>query len=477
MKKNKLTTAVVAGLAGVAGFASVSNAVHINPEGLGQTLVYPYYTVNNGLNTTLSVVNTTEYTKAVKVRFLEGDNSIEVLDFNLYLSPYDVWVAGLVPTVSTTGSHAGEDSAKIVFGDTSCTPFLNSGQEFLPFAIEASQAGYPGTDNTNMERATEGHFEMIEMGTLDPSFGYGADAVHGPGQDCAQLQANWDGVGAWIVDPNEEVMAPMGGLFGSASVIDVAEGTDVAYNAEALEDFWGDVIGGQQTDPGNTAPSLNDAAPVSTVFVNGVAVTTNWFEGYEAVSALFMKDELYNEYSLDPNVAGKTEWVLTFPSKRFHVESVVPVAPFTTSWDGEEACEPYAALVWDREEDDNFCLVNPNAQICQGGGISPIADDDPTIPTLCWETNVVEFLNAGASTGTSSVLGSTNLATMPAFQDGWARLSFNQTMPAPLSGQSGYDGLPVTGFAVQKLTNGNAAPGVMAQYAGLFKHKGRVTSN
>ena len=99
MKKNKLTTAVVAGIAGVAGFASVSNAVHINPEGLGQTLIYPYYSVNNGLNTTLSVVNTTDLTKAVKVRFLEGDNSIEVLDFNLYLSPYDVWVAGLVPTV------------------------------------------------------------------------------------------------------------------------------------------------------------------------------------------------------------------------------------------------------------------------------------------------------------------------------------------------------------------------------------------
>jgi len=46
MKRNNLTTAVIAGLAGVAGVASISNAVDINNDGLGQVLIYPYYTVN-----------------------------------------------------------------------------------------------------------------------------------------------------------------------------------------------------------------------------------------------------------------------------------------------------------------------------------------------------------------------------------------------------------------------------------------------
>ena len=122
MKRNNLTTAVVAGIAGVAGIASVSNAVNLNSDGVGQVLVYPYYTVNNGINTLISVVNTTDQVKAVKVRFLEGKNSRECLDFNLYLSPYDVWTAGLVATTSSEGRvgsfYAGQESVKLVTNDT-----------------------------------------------------------------------------------------------------------------------------------------------------------------------------------------------------------------------------------------------------------------------------------------------------------------------------------------------------------------------
>ena len=84
MKRNSLTTAVVAGIAGVAGFAGLANAVDLNPDGLGQVLIYPYYTVNKSQDTLFSVVNTDPINgKAVKVRFLEGYNSREVLDFNL----------------------------------------------------------------------------------------------------------------------------------------------------------------------------------------------------------------------------------------------------------------------------------------------------------------------------------------------------------------------------------------------------------
>ena len=112
MKKNSLTNAVIAGIAGVAGIASVANAVNLNPDGLGQVLIYPYYTVNGGNSTLVSVVNTTGFGKAVKVRFVEGRNSREVLDFNLYLSPYDVWtgavyeIAGITPAVLSTNDNS-----------------------------------------------------------------------------------------------------------------------------------------------------------------------------------------------------------------------------------------------------------------------------------------------------------------------------------------------------------------------------------
>ena len=75
MKRNSLTIAVVAGIAGTVGIANLASAVNLNPDGLGQVLLYPYYTVNsNGvgdnLQTLFSVVNTTYQGKAIKVRFM-----------------------------------------------------------------------------------------------------------------------------------------------------------------------------------------------------------------------------------------------------------------------------------------------------------------------------------------------------------------------------------------------------------------------
>ena len=80
MNRKNLTAAVLAGLAGAAGIAGTAQAVNLNPDGLGQVLIYPYYTSNAGNATILSVVNTTDNAKAVKVRFNEGFNSREVLD-------------------------------------------------------------------------------------------------------------------------------------------------------------------------------------------------------------------------------------------------------------------------------------------------------------------------------------------------------------------------------------------------------------
>ena len=73
----------------------------------------------NVYNSLLSVVNSTASVKAVKVRFLEGKNSREVLDFNLFLSPKDVWTAGIVPMGAVSGTPA--PGAGIITADKSCT--------------------------------------------------------------------------------------------------------------------------------------------------------------------------------------------------------------------------------------------------------------------------------------------------------------------------------------------------------------------
>ena len=65
-KRKALSCAILGGLAVASGAAQ---AVYEDPNGLGQALIYPYYTVQsangNAFNTYLSVVNTTSRAKAV----------------------------------------------------------------------------------------------------------------------------------------------------------------------------------------------------------------------------------------------------------------------------------------------------------------------------------------------------------------------------------------------------------------------------
>src|SRR5258706_13283847 len=94
--------------------ASVAYALTVDRLSRGDVLIYPYYTVNNA-QTLLSVVNSTNHGKALKVRFREGYNGREVANFNLYLGPYDTWVGAVFDA-----SVDGKGGAGIATNDTSC---------------------------------------------------------------------------------------------------------------------------------------------------------------------------------------------------------------------------------------------------------------------------------------------------------------------------------------------------------------------
>jgi len=142
MNRKNLTAAVLAGLAGAAGLAGTAQAVNLNPDGLGQVLIFPYYTANSGNQTILSVVNTTGNAKAVKVRFLEGFNSREVLDFNLYLSHHDVWVAAIAngaPAPDYPGTDYDTDTILIIPDDSCTVPYL-----YEDYQVELETGGLAG---------------------------------------------------------------------------------------------------------------------------------------------------------------------------------------------------------------------------------------------------------------------------------------------------------------------------------------------
>lgn len=150
-KKYKLAAAMLAAV------ATGAQAVNVNPDGTGQVLIYPYYNVNNNFQTNLHIVNTQDAYKIVKIRFRESGNSQDVLDFNIYMSPFDVWT-GVVRNVG--------GNANVFTDDKSCT---------MPMYDQATSVGTMATTGLNMKTAyadveaadaREGYVEVIEVGNI-----------------------------------------------------------------------------------------------------------------------------------------------------------------------------------------------------------------------------------------------------------------------------------------------------------------------
>src|SRR5438046_2219114 len=98
--------------AGILASIGAVQAVQLSTDGRGQVLLYPYYTTRsdgagNAFATLVSVVNGTASAKSVNVKFSEGKNSRQVFELNLFLSPFDVWTAGILPDTSTGGAKIG----------------------------------------------------------------------------------------------------------------------------------------------------------------------------------------------------------------------------------------------------------------------------------------------------------------------------------------------------------------------------------
>lgn len=452
--------------AAIVGAASTAHAVNVNPDGTGQVLLYPYYTVEGGFDTYVSVTNTTDRAKAVKVRFLEGMNSQEVLDFNLYLSPNDMWTAVIT---DDPNSEAG----LLRTADTSCT-VPNIPAAGVPFRASQYQSEPEedgnGVPARGLDRTREGYVEIIEMGVLEAGsdLALATEHIDGVPDDCAALNAAWNAGGIWQSDRNAQFDTASnegaGGLYGNGVLINVGEGIDASYDAVALETFFdyaetGDTL---HRFPGSVEPSLNDAfPPVATIIEeNGTDVVNVVFPGapVRAVSAALTHDAVFNDYVLDDAINAGTDWVINFPTKSFHVNTTPAIAPFQDPWgpDFAESCDPIELTLYDREERvDTPDLLD----------FSPAPDREGF--ELCKEVNVMSFNNSDVLAASPRI--GANLNTP--FENGWLRMEFNDPaqVATDANGTEVY-GLPVIGFAVQKYVNGDLG-GVLSNYAGLMNHK------
>ena len=494
MKKNSLATAIIAGVAGVAGLAGVAHAVNLNPDGLGQVLIYPYYTVNGGNSTVITVVNTTNAVKAVKVRFVEALNSAEVYDFNLYLSPYDVWATNVVAV--------GDTGARLVTTDTSCTvPNVLPG-EFLQW--EYTSNNWDALAGLGNRRVRQGHLEIIEMGAVvDPDLAAAATHVSGVPTDCSELEYAWES-GVWNPTTGDADYgmsndpATRGGLFGGATIVSGEYGRTLSYNADAVDGFYTLTGSTLHYSPGSVNPSLafaNTGGGTATarIFSNGDYYAIDYTNGIDAVSAVFMSRYIYNEYNLNAGLDASSEWVITFPTKRTYVHTWVappsaaasvygatayPPFTFNFPWQLSAAnlanfrgsCHSYSISYWNREErtTTRSLTVSPPAPTPGFG--------------LCWEANVLAFGQTLAAATPSRILGASptygayGLSGFE-FQEGWARIEFNAPggnfdyyLPRGSDGQT-LIGQPVTGFWASEIVNNNVEAGVRANYGLIHKHR------
>lgn len=488
----KLVTKGAAAL-GLFCVAATVGAVSLNPRGTGQVLLYPYYTVNAGQNTLISLVNGTDRAKAVKVRVREAYNGREVGAFNLYLSPYDVWTAA----VFTLQDGA---AANVLTEDKSCTvpalrdgaalPVLPDGRHYLPLGNLA----YSGTVNADsgpvgLDRTREGMIEVIEMGELGGASALAATHVQGTPSNCPALVAAWGSGGYWATNADADLYAPKGGLYGTLAVVNPSEGTIFQVAATALDGFSSYA---QHSAPSSAHPDLGDARSSARdvvppyadadVSVDGSLVHAHYVGAdrtVDAVSAVLMSAKILNEYVVSAADGASTDWVVAMPTKRHYTDpallanAALALPPFVEVFGKNQAgasCSLPGADIFDREEAAPTVL-NPGFP-----GIPP-AD----ALRLCTQVNVVSML-AGVTTGAvpprSGVLASTLARNLPPFASaGHIALELNPVGPYLRADANGLviKGLPAVGFAAVNYVNHNVAGGVLANYSGAVPHRSTIT--
>ena len=465
-----------------------AQAVSLNPDGLGQALIFPYYTAqsSNGdpFNTFLQIVNPSMDAKALRVRFCEARASKEVLAFNLFLAAKDAWAGAVVP------SGAG---AELIVADTSCMDPAAPATSRMPFRADR----YAGDGNGDgIERANEGFVEVLEMATLtgDSAAGVFITSRGIPG-DCSRV----------IGEASPTVGPPSGSLSGSLTLINVASGMDFTLDADALDDLARTPYYRRASDP---YPDFNAAEidPVSVVVRRRAVYRSTWPRAVDAVSAVLMRETAIGELVVDESTRSRTDLVMTFPTRHFYAGATTAAKPFSAPARWQADCGPQTGpkvgerlfiSVADRNSreiptwgDCEFATCPPSfpsPSMCAASAIVSLAGWWNQTPSLDKARTVLASLTRGYTAGTypAGVLPVTPLLQ----QSGWTRLRTDEsaTMTSlPTStrtdvstgevatGAHTFRGLPITGFTVRTFENGTLRCGAGAcqgNYGGAFPFK------
>jgi hypothetical protein len=189
----------------------------------------------------------------------------------------------------------------------------------------------------------------------------------------------------------------------------------------------------------------------------------------DAVSALFMAATQLNEFVLESSIGAKTDWIVTFPTKRFYVDPLFGSpdghAPFDAAFSDGTSCSNYGLQQFNREE----MTIVPGGVFFTG-----------TASAFCHETSVVALAPDGTSALHSALKEQNNVPLIPLFTEGHLIVDMTQTnaaAPRQLAASTeGYvlSGLPAMGFVAEDYVNANVTAGVLANYSGAYPHHSTV---
>ncbi len=494
---------VMGGLAGVSHNTLAANAtgVALNEGGIGNYLFTPYFTTQRDNNTLVSIVNTDNVNgKIVKVRFRGAANSEDLLDFQVFLSPSDVWTASL--------AQGSDGRTVITTPDSSCTlPSIGAASTAeRTFKTSRLVATYPtplGPVATTPAQANaqtrEGYIEYLNMADVVPGSPLFTAIKHVNGvAPCtpsmmAVLNSTALGVagtGPFVQDANDisalGLSAASGGLTGTWSIFSNAQTKAYGDNHIAVEavDYAGNPARGRIVYAPQVATGIIDSGAVSTVITEGTAdpvlnaapngvmwndlpdMSTPFFgtdpnASVIALSTALSKETLNNEFVATAGagpVPWDTDWVVSHATRRYYA-----------TLDGA------GNVVRNTNRGGNTFYSNNNTgpritaggyMLCQAGtmvgfdreeGTAGVAFSPSSTAPFCGEVNTLSFNRASealSASVTNQVVTLTLAPTNAPIQAGWAKLSLRKASSATTA-----LGAPVVGYAatsaINTSTNGN----------------------
>ena len=496
---------VMGGLAGLSHSTLKANAtgVALNEGGIGNYLFTPYFSTQKDNNTLVSIVNTDNVNgKIVKVRFRGAANSEDLLDFQVFLSPSDVWTASL--------TQGADGKTVITTPDKSCTlPSIGTAPTAdRTFKTNRLVAVYPGalgpvltTDEQKNAQTREGYIEYLNMADVVPGSPLFGAIKHVNGvAPCtpsmmavlSSTAAGVAGTGPIVADANDisalGLSAASGGLSGTWSIFSNAQTKAYGDNHVAVEavDGAGNPARGRIVYAPQVATGIIDSGAASTVITQGTAdpvlnaapnsvmwndlpdMSTPVPKGIPdptasvvLLSTALSKETINNEFVATAGtgaVPWDTDWVVSHATRRYYatLDGAGNVVRNTNTGGytfystnntsarntagGYMLCQAGTMVGYDREE-----------------GTAGVAFSPSSVAPFCGEVNTLSFNRASealSASVTNQVVTLTLAPNNTPIQAGWAKLSLRKASSATTA-----LGAPVVGYAatsaINTSTNGN----------------------